>query len=158
MTGQAAHAASARRVVALDLGARRIGVAVSDPTGTLASPYTVVERSADRAADHLRLAAIVEEVGAGHVVVGMPLSLSGAAGPAAEAAASEIAALSGVVGVGVEAVDERFSTVAAHRSLSAQGMDGRRRRRVVDQAAAAVVLQAWLDRRARAGAGRGAGE
>jgi putative Holliday junction resolvase len=137
------------RVVALDLGARRIGVAVSDVTGTLASPHLVLERSGDVAADHRRLAEIVADVGAERVVVGLPLSLSGGTGPAAQAAADEAVALAEVVGVPVETFDERLTTVSADRALRAAGTRARSRRGVIDKAAAAVLLQAWLDGRGR---------
>ena len=73
------------RVVGVDLGERRIGVAVSDGTGTLASPRCTIERSGDAAADRAALAAVVEEVEARRVVVGLPLSLNGRRGPAARA-------------------------------------------------------------------------
>lgn len=137
------------RVVALDLGARRIGVAVSDVTGTLASPHLVLERSGDVATDHRRLAEIVAGVGAERVVVGLPLSLSGGTGPAAQAAADEALALAEVVGVPVETFDERLTTVSAERALRAGGTRARARRGVIDKAAAAVLLQAWLDGRGR---------
>lgn len=136
------------RVVGVDLGTRRIGVAVSDSTGTLASPHLVLERTGDVAADHRRLAEIVVDVGAERVVVGLPLSMSGAAGPAAEAAAAEAATLAGVVGVPVETFDERLTTVSADRALRAGGARSRSRRPQrggIDKAAAAVMLQAWLD-------------
>ncbi|MDP9387544.1 MAG: Holliday junction resolvase RuvX [Actinomycetota bacterium] len=137
------------RVVGLDLGGRRIGVAVSDATGTLATPHSVVERGKDRAEDHRRLADLVEELGAEWVVVGLPLSLSGVAGPAACAADEEARALAGAVAVPVETWDERLTTVSAERSLRAGGVRARDRRRVVDKVAAAVLLQGWLDARAR---------
>ncbi len=136
-------------MVGIDLGSRRIGVAVSDATGTLASPHTTVDRSGDVAADHLRLAAIVADVGAGRVVVGMPLSLDGRAGAAAQAAAAEADALAAVVGVPVETYDERLTTVSAQRALRAGGTGARKQRGVIDKAAAAVLLQAWLDGRSR---------
>ncbi len=136
-------------MVGIDLGSRRIGVAVSDATGTLASPHTTVDRSGDVAADHLRLAAIVADVGAGRVVVGMPLSLDGRAGTAAQAAAAEADALAAVVGVPVETYDERLTTVSAQQALRAGGTKGRKQRGVIDKAAAAVLLQAWLDGRSR---------
>jgi len=136
------------RVVGLDLGARRIGVAVSDSGGVLATPYSVIERSGDPGADRRRIADVVREVDAGAVVVGLPLSLDGSRGPAATAAAAEVDALSEVLDVPVEVHDERLSTVTAHRSLAASGLRGAARRSVVDQVAAAVVLQSWLDRRA----------
>ena len=137
------------RVVGLDLGQRRIGVAVSDATGTLASPHGVVERSGDTAADHRRLAALVEELGGERVVVGLPLSLSGKPGPAAEAATKEAAELAEALGVPVELHDERLTTVSAQRALRQGGTPGRAQRAVVDQAAAAVLLQSWLDGRHR---------
>lgn len=133
------------RVVGVDLGTRRIGVAVSDATGTLASPHVVLDRSGEPAVDHRRLAEIVVETGAERVVVGLPLSLSGAAGPAARAAAEEADALAVVVGVPVETFDERLTTVSAEQALRAGGTRARSRRKVIDKAAAAVMLQAWLD-------------
>lgn len=138
------------RVVALDLGSRRVGVAVSDAGGIMAVPYGVIERSGDVRADRAKVAGIVSEVGAGLVVVGLPLSLDGGVGPAAAAAMAEAEALRAVVGVPVDCHDERLSSVTANRALSAAGVTGRRRRRarragVVDQSAAAVVLQSWLD-------------
>jgi putative Holliday junction resolvase len=136
---------SAVRVIGLDLGSRRIGVAVSDATATLASPLTVVRRSGVISADHQRLAVIIASEGAERVVVGLPLSLDGTAGPAAKAATAEVAALSVVVEVPVEMFDERLTTVSAHRSLKEQGLRTPARRRVVDQMAAAVMLQSWLD-------------
>lgn len=135
------------RVLGLDLGSRRIGVAVCDSGGLLATPYEVVERSGDERADRERIAELVREVGAEAVVVGLPLSLDGSAGPAATAALAEAEALRQVLDVPVECHDERLSTVSASRSLAASGVRGRSRRKVVDQVAAAVVLQSWLDSR-----------
>lgn len=136
------------RVVGLDLGSRRIGVAVSDSGGVLATPYSVIERSGDPAADRARIAGVVHELEAGTVVVGLPLSLDGSRGPAATAAVTEVDALRQVLDVPVEVHDERLSTMSAHRSLTASGLKGSaRRRQVVDQVAAAVVLQSWLDGR-----------
>jgi putative Holliday junction resolvase len=139
------------KAVGLDLGERRIGVAVSDRAGTLASPWAVIERSGERGTDHARVAALVAEVGAERVVVGLPLSLQGTEGPAARAAREEAEALAQVVGVPVEVADERLTTVTADRALRAgdrrRDRSASRRRRVVDQVAAAVMLQAFLDRR-----------
>lgn len=103
------------------------------------------------AADRARVAEVVEEVGAGLLVVGLPLSMDGAVGAAASAALAEAEALREVVGVPVELQDERLTSVSANRSLAAAGVTGKRRRRAarasgaVDQAAAAIVLQSWLD-------------
>lgn len=137
------------RVVGLDLGTRRIGVAVSDVTGTLASPHKVLHRSGELADDHRRLAELVAELGAERVVVGMPLSLGGSVGPAAQAAVEETEALAAVVSVPVESYDERLTTVSAERALRTAGTRARARRKVIDMAAAAVMLQAWLDGRSR---------
>ena len=81
------------------------------------------------------------------MLVGLPLSLDGSEGPAATAAREEVAALRAVLDVPVDVHDERLTTVTAHRLLAEQGLDSRRRRSVVDGAAAAVLLQAWLDGR-----------
>jgi putative Holliday junction resolvase len=134
------------RVIGLDLGAARIGVAVSDPGGVIASPYEVIARSGDRAKDHGAIAALVDEVGAERVIVGMPLSLSGAAGPAAEAARAETAELAARLTVPVETYDERLTTVAAQRTMRGQGVKRKQQRKAVDKVAAAVMLQSWLDR------------
>jgi len=137
-------------VAAVDLGSRRIGVAVSDGTGTLASPRCTVERSGDPDADRASVVAAVLEAGAGHLVVGLPLSLDGRRRRAAVAAEEEATALRALLapeGVDVETFDERLTTVSAERALAAAGRSGRTRRRVVDQAAAAVLLQTWLDAR-----------
>jgi putative Holliday junction resolvase len=132
------------RVVAIDLGTARIGVAVSDPSGVLASPYEVVPRNEQ---SHARLQAIVEEVGAERVVVGLPLSLDGRKGPAAQLIEAEVVELRELFTVPVELYDERFTTVTAHQHLAASGKRSKARRGTVDGAAAAVLLQSWLDGR-----------
>ncbi len=131
----------------MDLGTRRIGVAVSDPSGTIASPLEVVDRSGDVATDHRRLADLVREVGAERVVVGLPLSLSGQAGPAAQATLVEVAAMADALDVPVETHDERLSTVSANSTLRSLKVKPDARRRAVDKMAAAVILQSWLDGR-----------
>ena len=136
-------------MAALDLGAKRIGVAYSDSGRTLASPWGTIERSGDAERDRRAVVDAVREVEASTVVVGLPLSLSGEAGPAARSALDEAAALRALLeplGVEVETADERFTTVEAERSLAAAGRRGKAARRVVDSAAAMVLLQAWLDR------------
>jgi putative Holliday junction resolvase len=138
------------KAVAVDLGSRRIGVAVSDAAGSLAFPRPYIARHDDRALDHRAIAAVVDEVGADVVVVGLPLSLDGSRGPAARAAEEEAAELARSLegrGVGVETFDERFTTVAARSALGSAGQRGRRRRMRVDSAAAAVLLQSWLEAR-----------
>ena len=141
-------AGAAGRVAALDLGAKRIGVAYSDSGRSLASPWGTIERSGDPGRDRTAVVDAVREVEARTVVVGLPLSLSGQLGPAARAALDEVAALRVLLeplGVTVETADERFTTVEAERSLRAAGRTGKAARRVVDSAAAMVLLQGWLD-------------
>jgi putative Holliday junction resolvase len=136
------------RVLGIDLGDRRIGVAVSDSGGLIASPRCTIIRSGDPGADRVKVAAVVTETGAQRVVVGLPLSLDGSRGRAARGAQAEARALADMLradGVEVETFDERFTTVSAERHLGETGRRGQARRRVVDQAAAAVMLQAWLD-------------
>ena len=136
------------RVLALDLGSKRIGVAVSDPTESIASPDRVIERTGSKAGDQKAIAAVVAEWEAELVVVGLPLSLSGADGPAARATREETAALADVLPVPVVLHDERLTTVTASRSLQEAKMTADARRRVVDKVAAAVLLQSFLDERA----------
>ena len=137
------------RVVGVDIGSKRIGVAVSDSSGTLASPHSVIHRSGDPVKDHAAIAAVVAETGAERVVVGLPLSLDGRRGPAALAIAGEGAELAARLPVPVEMYDERFTTVTADRSLQERRVKAGARRRVIDKVAAAVILQAWLDENMR---------
>ena len=138
---------TARRVLGLDLGSKRIGVAVSDRSGTIAGPLTVLQRTGDPARDRLAVKRLVDEEEAEAVVVGLPLALDGSVGRAAQAALAEAEALASVVGVPVATHDERFTTVSAERPMRAAGMKAPARRKVVDMVAAAVMLQAWLDGR-----------
>jgi putative Holliday junction resolvase len=136
------------RAVGVDLGSHRIGVAVSDSAGILALPRTTVVRTGDAERDRRTLVALVLEEEAATVVVGLPLSLDGSRGRAAveaEAEAEALATLLGDHGVRVELFDERLTTVSAHQALAARGDRERSRRTVVDQAAAAVMLSAWLE-------------
>ena len=135
------------RALGIDLGSKRIGVALSDSAGTMATPYEVVARSGDRPRDHRRIAALAQEAGAECLVVGLPLSLDGSDGPAARAARTEAAELAEATGLAVEMWDERLTTVTADRDLKALGLDAPARRKVVDKVAASVLLQAWLDHR-----------
>ena len=135
------------RAIGLDLGSKRIGVALSDSDGTLALPYEVVQRTGDRARDHRRIAELVAEAEAEVVVVGLPYSLDGTIGPTARRYLAEAGRLRATLSVPVETYDERLTTVTAERSLRETGMTGTARRRVVDKVAAAVMLQSWLDHR-----------
>jgi putative Holliday junction resolvase len=127
----------------VDVGSVRVGVARCDPSGLLATPVATLAR---RGSDLAELAALVVESSAVEVVVGLPVGLSGREGPAAQAVrayALELAAT--VAPVPVRLVDERLSTVGATRGLRAAGIDARRGRGIVDQAAAVIILQAALD-------------
>jgi putative Holliday junction resolvase len=112
-------------------------------------------RGADHAADHARVAALVDEVSAERVVVGLPLSLDGSVGPAAARVLAEVEELIAALAVPVETWDERFSTVTAERGIKASGRRGgaKGRRQIVDAVAASVLLQGWLDRRRAKAAG-----
>ena len=135
------------RVLGIDLGTRRIGVAVSDGTGLLAAPLSVIERSGDPARDRAAIVHLAGEEEVERVVVGLPTSLSGEEGPAAKAARDELVALSDELDVPVEGWDERFTTVIAHLAMGAGGKRSKERRKTIDAAAAAVMLQSWLDAR-----------
>jgi putative Holliday junction resolvase len=135
------------RALGIDLGTKRIGVALSDSEGRMATPYEVVARSGDRARDHRRIAALAAEAEAELLVVGLPLSLDGSVGPAAEAALAEAAELAVVTGLPAEMWDERLTTVSADRDLLALDLKAPARRKVVDKVAASIMLQAWLDHR-----------
>ncbi|MPY95113.1 MAG: Holliday junction resolvase RuvX [Acidimicrobiia bacterium] len=134
-----------RRALGVDLGSKRIGLAVSDSAGRLATPYDVLARSGDEARDHAAIVGVAAEVEACTIVVGLPLSLDGGTGPAAQGVLDEVARLAKVAAVPVETFDERLTTVTAERDLMAQRMRAQARRRVVDKVAAAVLLQSWLD-------------
>ena len=133
--------------LALDIGDVRIGVASSDPHGILATPVETIRRGTG---DLDRIAALAAELEAVEIVVGLPRSLSGGEGPAA-AKIRETAELvrrkvqEGNSGTAVRLVDERFTTVTAERLLRERGKKGSKRRAVVDQAAAVVILQHALD-------------
>jgi putative Holliday junction resolvase len=136
---------AAVRALGVDLGARRIGVAVSDTAGRLATPYEVVQRGADHDIDHARLLGLATEVEAEAVVVGLPLSLDGSIGPAARGVLDEVDELAARTALPVVTYDERLTTVSADRSLREQSLSAPERRQVVDKVAASVLLQAWLD-------------
>ena len=135
------------RAIGVDLGSKRIGVAVSDRTGTIASPLLVLQRSGSVRRDHDAIAALVLEEEAEIVVVGLPLNMNGSAGPAARAAVAEAERMATVVGVPVVTFDERRTTVTADQAMMEARMNAQARRRIVDKIAAAVMLQNWLESR-----------
>lgn len=134
------------RVLALDLGSKRIGVAVSDDDGRVATPVGTLARHGDRPRLHREIAELVHEWEAGMLLLGLPIALDGSTGPAATAVLAERDELAAVVGVPVEVHDERLTTRIADRSLRERGdLDSKARKQLVDQVAAAVILQDWLD-------------
>ena len=136
------------RRLGVDVGAVRVGVALSDPAPMLATPLVTLRRDAEGGTDLAELAALVTEHEVVEVVVGMPKTLAGRHGPAAEAAQSYGRELAGrIAPVPVVFSDERLTTVTASRMLSKRGVRGKKQRAVVDQAAAVEILQAWLDGR-----------
>lgn len=129
----------------VDVGSVRVGVAACDPSGLIATPVTTLERRAD-GRDIVELTELAAERDAVEIVVGLPTGLSGEAGPAARSATAYAAALAARVSpLVVRLTDERFTTVAAGRSLRAAGRDTRSGRAVIDQAAAVIILQGALD-------------
>jgi putative Holliday junction resolvase len=137
------------RALGIDPGTKRIGLAISDRSGTIASPLAVLERTRSRAHDDAEIARIVRDEHVDIVVVGLPVNMDGSHGSAARAAIADARRLATVVGVPVELHDERRTTVTAERSMREAGLDGVARRQRVDKVAAAIMLQSWLDGRAR---------
>ena len=134
----------------VDVGTVRVGVALSDPSGVLATPHATLRRTwpdPETSEDDVALiAALGVERQAVEIIVGLPRSLSGGEGPSAQAARKYAAELAHrVAPVDVRLVDERLTSVSAHRALRDSGVAGRRQREVVDQAAAVLILQAALD-------------
>lgn len=128
------------RVLGLDIGEKRTGIAVSDPEGRVATPLKVVDAS-DRAAVH----AAVAEWEAGLVIVGLPLSLDGSEGPQAARVRACASRMETDLDVPVRLFDERLTSVQAERAMGEAGLTGRERRGRVDMVAAALMLQAYLD-------------
>ncbi len=132
------------RVMGLDVGTKTIGIAISDPDQRLASPIQTLSRRSVRI-DTARLQALADERGIAAVVVGMPFELDGSEGRSARLARQVGEALGELTGLPIRYVDERYSSVEAERQLIAVDMSRRRRRRVIDQAAAVLILQSYLD-------------
>jgi putative holliday junction resolvase len=131
------------RVLGLDLGDARIGVAISDPDRRMAVPLGRVATGAPQ--DLKAIAKLVAEHDVDAIVVGHPISMSGARGPRAQHAEEFADALRSFLDLPVELHDERLSTVEADRALREAGASGKERRRTIDRSAATVILQAWLD-------------
>jgi len=133
-----------RRSFGLDVGTKTIGVAVSDGLGVTAQPVTTVRRTNLRA-DLTELRRLAEHHGVEHAIVGLPLNMDGTEGPSAAEARRIGEAMARALGIPVEYWDERLTTVAANRALIEANVSRARRRAVVDQVAAALILQGWLD-------------
>lgn len=133
-------------LMALDVGSKRIGVAVADPTGTFALPVTVVDRT-NLKADLERICGLAGEYNADEMVVGYPITLTGERGLAAEKIDRFIEQLGRVFGGRIHRVDERMTTAQATKSLIAADVRRSKRKTVVDKMAAALILETFLARR-----------
>jgi len=133
-------------LLALDVGSKRIGVAVADPTGTFALPLTVIDRT-NLKADLLRISELAAEYNAQEMVVGDPVTLSGGRGPAAENIDRFVEQLARVFAGRIHRVDERMTTAQATKSLIAADVSRSKRKTVVDKMAAALILETFLTRR-----------
>ena len=153
------------KAIGIDLGERRVGVAVSDPDGIVATPYAVIDLhaksgSSAKASSRVSKQAFAEEssqalcqklqeialeIKAEAVVVGMPFNLDGTSGRAARSAEVQIAALSEALDIPVLTHDERFTTTIAERAMLEADLSRKRRKRSIDKSAATIMLQSWLD-------------
>lgn len=131
------------RMLGLDIGERRVGVAVSDPEGRVATPLKVLP--APLSADLSQLKRILEDYEVEIAVVGLPLSMNGSEGPQARVVRDEVARLSKALDLDWRFHDERLSSVAAKRMMTDAGADSRKQRGSVDMVAASIMLQSYLD-------------
>jgi len=136
------------RIMALDVGEVRIGVAVSDPLGIIAQPYSVIAASSPEG-DVDAVRNLVAETAAVRIVVGLPLNLEGQPGPQAQKVLAFVERLRAAVDVEVVTQDERYSTAAAQRVLRQAGVKRKKRKKVVDKVAAQHILQIYLDRQTK---------
>ena len=132
------------RILGVDYGLARIGIAMSDSNGLLAQALTVVPRADDETAAK-EIAALAEQHGARRIVVGLPRNMNGSIGDRARACQSFAALLTEVSGIETTLFDERLTTIAAERSLIAQGVKRAKRKQVIDAVAATIMLQSYLD-------------
>jgi putative Holliday junction resolvase len=133
-------------IMALDVGSKRIGVAVADPSRTFAMPATTVERT-NLNADLMRLRSLVEEYGVDELVIGDPVALSGERGIAAQKMDEFVERLRTVYAGAIHRVDERMTTAQATKTLIAADVSRAKRKRAVDAMAAALILETYLARR-----------
>lgn len=136
------------RLLGVDLGAQRVGIAVSDELGAFAHPLVTLKAGPDLAE---QIARVLKEAGAQGIVLGLPLRTGGEKGPEAQRAEAFRGELESLVGVAVWLVDERFTTAEAQKRIQEQGQRGRARKGKgsIDQAAACLILQAFLDKERR---------
>lgn len=137
-----------RRILALDLGEKRIGVALSDELQMLARSHSVIERSSRRA-DFDQIAAIAREHDVGHLVVGLPIDPQGEEGPLARWVRDYTADLAGHLGLDYTLWDERLTTTEASASMRARGVRAKDQKEWIDAVAAAFILQRYLDAQRR---------
>lgn len=139
-----------KRAIGIDFGEARIGVAISDELGMLAHPVEtiVVKETPDPLA---RVAQLARDRDAGHIIIGLPKNMDGTAGAAAEKVRAFAEKLRGQVACPVRLWDERLTTVAAQRALHEAGRNAKQSRKVIDQVAAQIILQGWLDSQAMMG-------
>ncbi len=130
------------RMLGLDIGERRIGIAVSDEMGTIASPVGMIQRAGDVASE---LRALIQQFNAVRLIAGLPVGLNGREGPQAALVREFTDALAEEMGVPLDYWDERLSSTVAERSLIAGGTRRHKRKHKIDAVAAAVILQGYLD-------------
>lgn len=133
------------RIIGLDLGSKRIGVALSNSDLTVATPYEVIYRTGKIEQDHRAILKIVDDWEIKRIIVGLPLSLDGTLGPSAKSINDEIEELKGMTDVCIETFDERFTTVTAEQILVEQNIRREKRKSLVDMVAASIILQGWID-------------
>ncbi len=136
------------RIMGLDVGDKRIGIAVSDPLGWTAQPHSVLNRKSP-SQDYKRLAELCTSEQIDLLVVGLPLNMNGTVGPRAQLVQEFAAQLSAFTGLEVEYWDERLSTKSAERTLLAADVSRQKRKEVIDKLAAVHILQGYLDNRSR---------
>jgi len=132
------------RVLGLDVGERRIGIALSDALGLTAQRLTVLERRSPTE-DTEAIARLAADHGAERIVVGLPLTMRGQTGPQAQKVQAFVRRLQELSAIPIEWIDERLTTVQGERSLRETGTSGRKRKQVIDQVAAQLILQHYLD-------------
>ena len=133
------------RVIGLDLGSKRIGVALSNSDITVATPYEVIKRADNIEKDHIAILKIALEWEVNKIIVGLPISLDGTLGASAKSVINEIEKLKRLTDIPIQTHDERFTTVTAEQLLLQQNVTRDKRKSVIDKVAAAIILQGWID-------------